>query len=174
MSRVRLLATLALLSMLVTGLAAAPAQAASPDTDTRLELHKVRAATAAYHWVRNAQAAGYVSTVECVSAPEGAMGIHYVNFDLIADPALEPTKPEILVYEPTRHGPRLVAVEYAKIDADQDLDTDDDRPTLFGAPFDGPMLGHGPGEPIHYDLHAWVWKHNPSGTFAQWNPRVHC
>lgn len=172
MSRVGLLATLALLSLLAAGLAAAPAQAASPHT--RLDLLKVRAATAPYHWVGNAEAAGYVSTEECASSPEGGMGIHYVNFDLIADPALEPTQPEILIYEPTRHGPRLVAVEYATIDADQDLGTDQDRPTLFGVPFDGPMLGHGPGEPIHYDLHAWVWKHNPSGTFAQWNPRVHC
>ena len=37
-------------------------------------------------------------------------------------------------------------------------------------PFDGPMLGHEPGMPIHYDLHAWLWKQNPSGMFARWNP----
>lgn len=24
------------------------------------------------------------------------------------------------------------------------------------------------------DLHAWIWKHNPSGTFAEWNPNVRC
>jgi hypothetical protein len=23
-------------------------------------------------------------------------------------------------------------------------------------------------------LHAWVWKDNPSGIFADWNPRVTC
>lgn len=40
--------------------------------------------------------------------------------------------------------------------------------------FDRPMLGHEPGQPIHYDLHAWAWKANPAGTFAQWNPRVSC
>jgi hypothetical protein len=28
--------------------------------------------------------------------------------------------------------------------------------------------------PVHYDLHAWVWKRNPAGTFAMWNPRVEC
>jgi hypothetical protein len=28
--------------------------------------------------------------------------------------------------------------------------------------------------PIHYDLHVWLYKHNPAGTFAMWNPRVHC
>jgi hypothetical protein len=36
------------------------------------------------------------------------------------------------------------------------------------------MEGHEPGMPIHYDLHAWVWKHNPSGDFAQFNPEVAC
>jgi hypothetical protein len=28
--------------------------------------------------------------------------------------------------------------------------------------------------PIHYDLHVWVWDHNPSGMFTQWNPTVSC
>jgi hypothetical protein len=23
-------------------------------------------------------------------------------------------------------------------------------------------------------LHVWVWKHNPSGMFADWNPQVSC
>ena len=25
-----------------------------------------------------------------------------------------------------------------------------------------------------WGLHAWVWKDNPSGMFADWNPRVTC
>ena len=58
------------------------------------------------------------------------------------------------------------------VDKDQNLATDDDRPSLFGVPFDGPMLGHEPGMPIHYDLHAWLWKKNPKGKFARWNPTV--
>jgi hypothetical protein len=28
--------------------------------------------------------------------------------------------------------------------------------------------------PIHYDLHVWLWKKNPSGMFARWNPTVTC
>ena len=28
--------------------------------------------------------------------------------------------------------------------------------------------------PAFYSLHAWLYKHNPAGTFAMWNPRVHC
>jgi hypothetical protein len=71
-------------------------------------------------------------------------------------------------------GGRLVAIEYVKNDADGDLGTDDDRPSLFGEPFDGPMEGHQPGQPVHYDLHARVWKHNPAGELAQFNPEVGC
>jgi hypothetical protein len=22
--------------------------------------------------------------------------------------------------------------------------------------------------------HAWIWKHNPAGMFADWNPEVTC
>ncbi len=30
------------------------------------------------------------------------------------------------------------------------------------------------GLPAFYSLHAWIWKHNPSGTFEPWNPQVQC
>jgi hypothetical protein len=103
------------------------------------------------------------------------MGIHYTNEELIADGQLDVTKPEILVYQPTRRGKlRLGAVEYFQVDDDQDLATDADRPSLFGMPFDGPMLGHDAEMPIHYDLHVWLYRHNPAGQFAMWNPRVSC
>jgi hypothetical protein len=139
------------------------------------DLAKVRKATARFHSVAEARRAGYEQAGPCAEEPGvGGMGFHYVNPELVADPAVLPKRPEALLYEP-RHGElRLVAVEWVRNDQDQDLDTDDDRPWLFGIPFDGPMLGHEPGQPIHYDLHAWVWKRNPMGTFAQWNPRVSC
>ena len=25
-----------------------------------------------------------------------------------------------------------------------------------------------------YIAHAWIWKHNPAGMFADWNPEVSC
>jgi hypothetical protein len=25
-----------------------------------------------------------------------------------------------------------------------------------------------------YELHAWVWHHNPGGMFLDWNPTVTC
>jgi hypothetical protein len=137
-----------------------------------------------YQSVDAAKAAGYAQTGPCAfalagageeSSHAGAMGVHYTSNAAIADGKLISTKPEILVYEPTAGGGlQLVAAEYFQPDADQNVKTDPDRPSLFGRAFDGPMVGHAPGMPIHYDLHVWLWKHNPSGTFAPWNPDVSC
>jgi hypothetical protein len=154
------------------GAAAAPLAANGHSDDLR----RARAATRRFRDIKVARAAGYAATGECVQDPKyGGMGIHYANADLVADGKLDITKPEILVYQPMPSGKlRLGAVEYFQADADQDLATDPDRPYLFGLPFDGPMLGHEPGMPIHYDLHVWLYRHNPAGLLASWNPRVHC
>ena len=102
------------------------------------------------------------------------MGYHYINFSRMMAP-IDPAKPSILLYAPDREGEmKLLGAEWFKADADQDLSTTEDRPTLFGQPFNGPMLGHEPGMPIHYDLHVWLFKANPDGVFAPWNPRVTC
>jgi hypothetical protein len=144
--------------------------------ETEEQLREVRRATLAFRDVEAARAAGYEKVSECEDDPKyGAMGIHYAHPGLIADGKLDVTRPEILVYQPKKGGKlRLGAVEYFQADADQDLATDDDRPTLFGMPFDGPMLGHNPQMPIHYDLHVWLYRHNPAGLFAMWNPSVDC
>ncbi len=103
------------------------------------------------------------------------MGFHYVNPALVADGRVDPTTPDVLLFAPGRDGRlRLVGVEYLVADADQDLATDGDRPTLMGHAFDGPMPGHEPGMPVHYDLHAWVYQRNPAGELAPWNPAVRC
>lgn len=142
----------------------------------RDDLRAAKAATAQFHDVEHALAAGYVRGSDCTEIPGiGAMGFHYINPALVADPALDPTRPEVLLYAPKANGElRLVGVEYLKVDADQNLATDDDRPSLFGRPFDGPMPGHVPGMPVHYELHVWLWQANPNGLFASWNPRVTC
>jgi hypothetical protein len=138
------------------------------------ELEIVRRATEQFRDVEVARRAGYMRTGDCVESPEGGMGIHYTNPELAEDRKLRIRRPEVLVYEPVGERLRLVAVEYFRADADGRLDTDDDRPYLFGRGFDGPMEGHEPGMPVHYDLHAWVWKRNPAGVLAMWNPTVDC
>jgi len=138
------------------------------------ELQAVRAAVAKFHSVDEATAAGYMPGSPCEQSPAGAMGIHYIKPALFG-PGNDPLNPEVLLYMPDANGKlRLVGVEYFSVDADQNLDTANDRPSLFGRGFDGPMLGHNPQMPIHYDLHVWLIEANPSGVFAQWNPAIHC
>jgi hypothetical protein len=158
-------------------LAAVPAVAgASPAAETSgqgASLAVVRQVTAKYHDVQAALADGYVPASPCVAGDDGVMGIHYANPALLGQP-VDVRRPAMLLYVPTDDGLELAGVEYFQADADQDLSTDDDRPTVLGQAFDGPMAGHGGDMPIHYDLHVWVWRHNPAGTFAEYNPALSC
>jgi hypothetical protein len=148
------------------------------------QLAKTKAALDKYQSVAVAKAAGYVESSPCAfslagageeSSHAGGMGVHFTNAAYLKPGPLDPAKPPVLVYAPAPGGAlQLVAAEYFKPDADQNVQTDGDRPSIFGRAFDGPMLGHAPGMPIHYDLHVWLWKHNPSGMFAPWNPDVSC
>ena len=57
--------------------------------------------------------AGYALFLGCVSSPQdGAMGIHYVNGDLVGDGKLDASRPEALMYEPKGGKLELVGVEY--------------------------------------------------------------
>lgn len=146
-------------------------------------LAAVRRATAKYHDVNVALADGYVADPVCAASPAGAMGVHYINPALVQQPP-DPNRPGILLYEPTADGPRLVGVEWfmpviGVTGPSFDTSTPpippyNPAPVFFGHTFDGPMPGHNPAMPWHYDLHAWLWKHNPNGTFSEWNPNVHC
>ena len=146
------------------------ANASSPDA-----VQAAKAASSKYHSIQQAEAAGYVLASPCVSSPAGGMGFHYENPALMADDAIDPAQPEILVYAAKAGGElELVAIEYWKRDADGSLLTDGDRPSVLGQGFNGPMPGHSPVMPVHYDLHVWVYEANPSGTFAPFNPAVTC
>jgi hypothetical protein len=102
------------------------------------------------------------------------MGIHYVNGDLVGSGQINPLTPQALVYEPEDNGQlRLVAVEYITFQAAWDA-THNAPPSLFGHEFMLSPDGNRFGIPAFYSLHVWIWKHNPSGTFAMWNPRVDC
>jgi hypothetical protein len=168
------LAVAGFLAIVASAVLVAPAL--SGDGALSPELQGVRAAVANYHSLEQAERAGYSAAGEpCVVLPGGTMGIHAVNFALLTDGVIDPLRPDILLYAPKGDGRlELVAVEYFKADADQNLATDGDRPRLFGQPFDGPMPGHNPTMPIHYDLHVWVAEFNPSGVFSQTNPSLSC
>lgn len=156
--------------------AAAPAEARSGQATMNKMLADVRKATARYHRVEVAEDAGYTSTVDCAAHPtEGAMGVHYVNFGLLGDAAYSLTEPEVLVYEPTSNGRmRLGAVEYL-IWHDAWTNAGHAGPPMFGdVAFDEHVGTEAHGLPDHYELHVWLWRHNPSGLFASWNPTVSC
>ena len=146
----------------------------------------IRAATAQYHDVDLAFEAGYrPSTAGCESHAEGAMGIHYGNPALLGlvrgsrpttgtDAVIDPLRPEILMYEPQPDGTRrLVGIEYVVYRAAWDA-VHDDPPTLLGLPFDEKFGSEAHGHADHYELHLWLWRHNPLGMFAPWNPKVSC
>ena len=136
-------------------------------------LQGAKAASARFHSIEQAEAAGYVQASPCEELPgAGGMGQHWVNFSLMGDPAIDPTQPEILLYAPKENGKlELVGVEYWVAAAAVSM-----HPTVFGIPLDGPMPGHGPpgAMPVHYDLHVWFWQDNAAGMFAAWNPAVDC
>lgn len=46
--------------------------------------------------------------------------------------------------------------------------TDAQPPELLGMPFH-----HNEAFGLRV-MHAWVWRSNPAGTSADWNPRVNC
>jgi len=180
----RLAAVLATACALAAAVAATPgaalARTPNPPHDTSRLTGAQRAvlldATRRFRDVKQAIAAGYLPTKDCVPG----MGFHYVKPALAGDPTVDPTLPEVLVYAPAAGGAvRLAALEFFRADADQNLKTDDDRPTLFGHPFNGPMPGHPmppglPPMPIHYDLHVWLYQSNPSGELSTTNPEADC
>lgn len=168
------LATLSLASCASLAVAAT-ANADPGESRDRVE-HQVetaRYATGAYFSERLAGKAGFQRTDECVTSPEGGMGYHYVNPDNIG--STHPGKPAAVLYEPGKGGKggkrNMVAAEYIVRDADQNRHTVE-RHHAFGQRLKGPTFL--PELGWHYALHVWLWKENPKGLFADWNPRVHC
>jgi hypothetical protein len=155
----------------------APATASSGQDD----LAEVRQVTAQFHRVEAALDAGYelgyvngdgVRIITgCIAHPTaGAMGYHYFNKELIDDLEVDVTKPEGLVYERGPNGQlKLVAVEYIVPGAGSNPPGVSEPPSVLG--MDMHILVPAVG---WYIQHAWVWKHNPSGMFEDWNPEVVC
>ena len=160
-----------LATLFVPGLASAGQQ----------ELAAVRAATAEFHDLDAAIAAGYelgyvngagVRIITgCIKHPSaGAMGYHYFKKSLIDDNVIDELKPEGLVYGPGPEGElRLVAVEYVVPGLLSNPPGVGTAPSIFGQQMVilVPAVGF-------YTLHAWIWSNNPAGILASWSPSVSC
>ena len=175
----RILLTITI-SLTVIAALAGVAYAATGTTDPQVlrDLAAVRQATAKYHDVNAALADGFVPTPHCIAEPgAGAMGIHYINPPRLMDSEVDILEPEILLYVESGDGLKLVGVEYWFSIGAPDTPIPNPAPpapVIFGRPLEGPMDAHEPGQPPHYDLHAWVWMANPSGIFAPFNPNASC
>jgi hypothetical protein len=133
-------------------------------------LAALRAATARFHRFAVADDEGYdflflnTCMVDGSAADRGGMGYHYVNTALL-DGQVSIASPEAVLYEPGPNGQlRLVALEYV---IPKSAWTQSDPPVLLGQQFTLNVFDL-------WALHVWVWKRNPSGMFADWNPDVNC
>jgi hypothetical protein len=158
----------------VTPLLAQDSAHAGHNTPSTL-VQKVREATRQFLDVNNAGAAGYEPAFGCVTGPDhGAMGIHYVNGDLVGDGLINVDHPEALIYEPVGNKRRLVGVEFIVDAATWLKNNNNNPPVLEGQDFqfvDAPNRFH--LDPF-FELHVWAWRDNPQGAFVDWNNQVTC
>jgi hypothetical protein len=166
------------------------------------DLAAVRAATARFQDVRVAIAEGYVrdpadmcDTAAMMGRPAslGSMGIHYFRPDLLGIKAppnprvngngthTDFLRPGILIYEPQPDGSlQLVAVENLVFRLAWREAGNTEPPSFHGVPYD--LMVDDPATRVdeahmfqpHYDRHVWIFRDNPNGVFAQYNPKVSC
>jgi hypothetical protein len=150
--------------------------------------------SAPFHDLENAQAAGYglfkapplTAPDGCISSvPDGGMGYHYTRGNNFADDSVSLLDPEFLVYAP-KTAPRkdgeartrLAAFDYFIPYSTKWPGPDDPSfkraPTLqdFSTMSDLPAIAFAPSRFGGWMFHIWLWEHNPSGMFANWNPAV--
>jgi hypothetical protein len=178
------------------------AQLALAERAAEPSLDVVRAATARFRDVNVALAEGYLrdpfdlcDTAEMMGKPAslGVMGVHYFRPDLLGitgppSPRVNGTgthtdfaRPSILIYEPRPDGSmELVAVENLVFIRAWEAAGHRAPPTYQGVPYD--LMADDPAteadeahmfEP-HYDRHVWLYRENPNGVFAQYNPNATC
>jgi hypothetical protein len=150
--------------------ASAPSAPAIAGAATASQIARLRRLVAPFHDFDTAFDAGWSAPITaCLEQPgAGAMGFHYGNLAYIQDGGVvDLLQPELLLYEPEKNGKlRFVGVEY--IVPFTDRPADGPAPTLLGQAFD-PVPEFGV-----WGLHLYAGRHNPSGIFSPWNPKVTC
>ena len=165
-------------------------------------LAEIRRATERFQDVNIALSEGYIrdpfdlcDTAAMMGRPEslGAMGVHYFHPGLLGitappSPRVDGAgthtdfrRPGILIYEPQDDGSmELVAVEnlvFARAWRDSGQSA---PPTFHGVPYDtmtdDPTTETDEAHMFesHFDRHVWIYRDNPNGVFAPFNPAVTC
>jgi hypothetical protein len=182
MNSTRKLLTASLAVLLFTGMCLAsqaetgPAISSSNDDSAQGLVNAVRESTAKFKDVR-AASPDYVLTFGCVTGPDaGAMGLHYVNFDILKKGILDPAHPTILLYEPQPDGAqKLVGADFLILASQWDAaHPQGGAPQLMGQIFQYFEAPNRFGLPAFYTLHVWAWKENPNGAFVNWHPHISC
>lgn len=165
-------------------------------------LAEVRTLTERFQDVNVALAEGYIrdpmnmcDTAEMMGKPAslGAMGIHFFRPDMLGvtaapNPRVNGTgthtdfrSPSILIYEPQKDGSlKLIAVENLVFQKSWAATGAKTPPTFHGLAWDA--MQDDPETAVdeahmfepHYDRHVWLYRENPNGMFAQYNPKVSC
>jgi hypothetical protein len=196
--------TLLILVAVLSAACAAPAAstrstAPGPGEPT---LAEIRAATERFRDVRIALAEGYIpdpfdmcATADMMGRPgrRGGMGIHYFRPDLLGitkppSPRVDGDgmhtdfrTPAVLLYEPQANGSlELVGVENLVFARAWRAQGHSAAPSFHGVPYEA--MADDPATPAdeghhfepHYDRHVWIYRDNPDGVFAPFNPAVTC
>lgn len=201
-SLLALAAPVAVLAHPISAEVAARIDASSTPQPGEPSLAEVRAATERFRDVEQALAEGYIRDPGNVCddaammgkpASLGAMGIHYVRPDLLGisappNPRVDGVgthtdfnRPSVLIYEPQADGSlELVAVENLVFMKAWQEAGNDAPPSFHGVAWD--RMADDPATALdeahnfepHYDRHVWLYRENPNGVFAQYNPTVTC
>jgi hypothetical protein len=136
----------------------------------------VRQATQKFVDVNAATAAGYAPFLGCVTGQDhGAMGVHYVNGDVLNAGQINASQPQALIYEPLEGGKmQLVGVEFIVLAAPWLTNNNNTPPVLEGQVFNYVDSPNRFNIPAFFELHVWAWRDNPQGSFVDWNNRVSC
>jgi hypothetical protein len=172
------------------------------DVAAEPDLAAVRKATERFQDVKVALAEGYIrdpfdlcDTAEMMGRPAalGAMGVHYFRPDVLGitgppNPKVSGTgihtdflTPSILIYEPQENGSlELVAVENLAFADAWKAAGHTDPPSFHGVAYnfmaDDPATAADDAHQFapHWDRHVWIYRENPNGVFAPFNPKVSC
>jgi hypothetical protein len=163
--------------------------------EAEMSLDVLRASTSKYLDVAAALADGYErDAMNICETPAhmgliqdlGAMGIHYLRRDLlgiakdqtrldVTTAHVDFTRPAGLIYEPqSDKSLALVAIENVVSIAAWEAAGHRSAPTFLDSPFRLRPANSGMQTAPQYELQIWLYRDNPSGMFAPYNPAVTC